>query len=66
MAVPASASRWTRARLDFPILKELAAAGASDYFAEVVQFGADGDPSTALGIGYSFATDRPADSAMMI
>jgi adenylate cyclase len=47
------------ARLDFPILKELAAAGASDYFAEVVQFGADGDPSHGTGIGYSFATDRP-------
>src|SRR5580765_1302299 len=29
------------ARLDFPILKDLAA-GASDYFAEVVRFGADG------------------------
>jgi adenylate cyclase len=46
------------ARLDFPILKELAVAGASDYFAEVVQFGADGDPSHGTGIGYSFATDR--------
>jgi adenylate cyclase len=46
-------------RLDFPILKELAAAGASDYFAEVVRFGADGDPSHGTGIGYSFATDRP-------
>ena len=47
------------ARLDFPILKDLADAGASDYFAEVVQFGADGDPSHGTGIGYSFATDRP-------
>src|SRR5438132_3574836 len=47
------------ARLDFPILKEFAAAGASDYFAEVVRFGADGDPSYGTGIGYSFATDRP-------
>ena len=47
------------ARLDFPILKELAAAGASDYFAEVVRFGADGDPSHGTGIGYSFATDLP-------
>src|SRR5262245_16046493 len=46
------------AKLDFPILKELVAAGASDYFAEVVQFGADGDPSYGTGIGYSFATDR--------
>jgi len=47
------------AQHDFPILKELAAAGASDYFAEVVRFGADGDPSYGTGIGYSFATDRP-------
>jgi adenylate cyclase len=44
-------------KLDFPILQELA--GASDYFAEVVRFGADGDPSHGTGIGYSFATDRP-------
>ena len=47
------------ANLDFPILKELAAASASDYFAEVVRFGADGDPSYGIGIGYSFTTDRP-------
>ena len=47
------------AKLDFPILKELAGAGASDYFAAVVQFGADGDPSYGTGIGYSFTTDRP-------
>jgi adenylate cyclase len=47
------------ARLDFPILKEIAAAGASDYFAAVVRFGTDGDPSHGTGIGYSFATDRP-------
>ena len=49
------------ARLDFPILKEIAAAGAADYFAEVVRFGAgaSGDPSHGTGIGYSFATDRP-------
>ena len=46
--------------LDFPILKELAAAGASDYFAVVARFGTDGDPSRGTGIGYSFATDRPA------
>jgi adenylate cyclase len=46
------------ARLDFPILQQIAAAGASDYFAEVVRFGADGDPSHGTGIGYSFATDR--------
>jgi adenylate cyclase len=47
------------AQLDFSILEELAAAGACDYFAEVVRFGADGDPSHGTGIGYSFATDQP-------
>ena len=46
------------AQLDFPQLEELAAAGAIDYFAEVVRFGADGDPSRGTGVGYSFATDR--------
>jgi adenylate cyclase len=46
------------AQLDFPVLKELAAAGATDYFAQVVGFGAGGDPSRGTGIGYSFATDR--------
>jgi adenylate cyclase len=46
------------AKLDFPVLEELAAAGATDYFAEVVGFGAGGDPSRGTGIGYSFATDR--------
>ena len=48
------------AKLDFPILKDLAAAGASDYFATIVRFGASasGDPSHGTGIGYSFATDR--------
>ena len=47
------------AQLDFPILKELAAGGATDYFAEIVGFGADGDPSWGTGIGYSFASDQP-------
>src|SRR6266576_965888 len=47
------------ALLDFSILKDLAAAGASDYFAQVVRFGADGDASHGTGIGYSFATDLP-------
>ncbi|HEV2301316.1 MAG TPA: adenylate/guanylate cyclase domain-containing protein [Stellaceae bacterium] len=47
------------AQRDFPILERLAAAGASDYFAESVQFGAEGDPSRGVGVGYSFATDRP-------
>jgi adenylate cyclase len=47
------------AQLDFPNLKEHAANGATDYFAEVVSFGAEGDPSYGTGIGYSFSTDRP-------
>jgi adenylate cyclase len=47
------------AQLDFPDLQQLAAAGATDYFAEVVRFGAGGDPSRGTGVGYSFATDRP-------
>jgi adenylate cyclase len=47
------------APLDFPLLKGLAAAGATDYFAELVRFGADGDPSRGTGAGYSFATARP-------
>jgi adenylate cyclase len=53
--------RWRlagpEARLDYPILNDLAAAGASDYFAQVVGFGPGGDPSYGTGIGYSFATD---------
>jgi adenylate cyclase len=47
------------AQLDFPLLLELADAGATDYFAEVVRFGADGDPSRGTGVGYTFATDEP-------
>src|SRR5258705_2857622 len=49
-----------QAQLDFPQLEEFAAAGATDYFAEVVRFGANGDPSRGTGVGYSFATDRAA------
>jgi adenylate cyclase len=49
----------TEAQLDFPLLEELAAAGATDYFAEVVRFGSMGDASRGTGVGYSFATDRP-------
>ncbi len=48
------------AQVDFPQLEELAAAGVTDYFAEVVRFGANGDPSRGTGVGYSFATDRAA------
>ena len=47
------------AQLDFPLLQELADAGATDYFAEVVRFGANADPSRGTGIGYTFTTDRP-------
>jgi hypothetical protein len=52
----------TDAELDFPNLKRHAAAGATDYFAEVVRFGADGDPSRGTGIGYSFTTDFSASN----
>ena len=47
------------AQLDLPDLDQLAAAGATDYFAEIVRFGETDDPSRGTGIGYSFATDRP-------
>jgi adenylate cyclase len=47
-----------QAQIDLPSLKQLAAAGATDYFAEIVRFGGN-DPSRGTGIGYSFATDRP-------
>ncbi len=46
------------AQIDLPALGQLAAAGATDYFAEIVRFGGN-DPSHGTGIGYSFATDRP-------
>jgi adenylate cyclase len=46
------------AQFDFPNLEGHAAAGATDYFAEVFRFGMDGDPSRGTGIGYSFTTDR--------
>src|ERR1700730_2111732 len=51
------------AQLDFPLLQELADAGATDYVAEVVRFGTDGDPSRGTGIAYTFATDRPSGFA---
>ena len=46
------------AQLDLPDLDKLAAAGATDYFAEVVRLGASDDRSRGSGIGYSFTTDR--------
>ena len=47
------------AQIDFPLLDQLADAGATDYLAEIVRFGSTDDPSRGTGIGYSFATDRP-------
>jgi adenylate cyclase len=46
------------AQLDFPVLEELAAAGGTDYFAQIVRFGPEGDASRGTGVAYSFATDR--------
>jgi adenylate cyclase len=45
------------ARFDFPMLAELAADGATDYFAELIRPGLE-DASGVGGMGYSFATDR--------
>jgi hypothetical protein len=42
----------SEAQLDFPGLKDLAAAGVTDYFAAIVRFGATADPSRGTGIGY--------------
>lgn len=47
------------AAIDFPVLAEFAAAGATDYFAAVFRFGEQGDPSRGGGIIYSFVTQRP-------
>ena len=44
--------------LDFPVLEELAGAGGTDYFAQIVSFGPEGDASRGTGIAYSFTTDR--------
>jgi adenylate cyclase len=46
------------AQLDFPVLKSLVAAGATDYFAQFFRFGPGGDPSRGTGVAYSFATDQ--------
>jgi adenylate cyclase len=46
------------ALLDFPVLEELAGAGGTDYFAQIVRFGPEGDASRGTGIAYSFTTDR--------
>jgi len=47
-----------QARLDFPLLEELAREGGTDYFAQIVRFGPEGDASRGTGIAYSFTTDR--------
>jgi adenylate cyclase len=46
------------ALLDFPVLEQLASASGTDYFAQVVRFGPEGDDSRGTGIVYSFTTDR--------
>ena len=43
---------------DFPVLQELARAGATDYIAELIQFGRVREAFPDSGIGFSFATDR--------
>jgi adenylate cyclase len=50
--------RGPEALLDFPLLEELARAGGTDYFAQIVRFGPEGDASRGTGIAYSFTTDR--------
>jgi adenylate cyclase len=50
--------RGPEALLDFPVLEELAGAGGTDYFAQIVRFGPEGDASRGTGIAYSFTTDR--------
>jgi adenylate cyclase len=51
------------AAVDFPVLAEFAAAGATDYFAIAFRFGREGDRSRGSGIIYSFVTQRPAGFA---
>ena len=49
------------AKFDFPILNELAAAGAADYFAEVIRFGASGTlPAAPVSVIHSPPTCRRA------
>ena len=47
------------AQRDFPILEELAIAGATDYFAELIPVGMVTEAFPDSGIGFSFATDHP-------
>jgi adenylate cyclase len=64
--LPARGDPWLHLRrpltgpdalLDFPLLEELAGEGGTDYFAQIVRFGAEGDASRGTGIAYSFTTD---------
>jgi adenylate cyclase len=43
---------------DFPVLRDFAATGATDYVGRLFSFGAVGDRSHGTGIAYSFTTDR--------
>ena len=47
------------AQRDLPILEELAIAGATDYFAELIPVGMVTEAFPDSGIGFSFATDHP-------
>jgi adenylate cyclase len=44
---------------DFPVLDEIYASGATDYFATVYTFGVLGDPAHGEGVVLSFAVDAP-------
>jgi adenylate cyclase len=48
-----------KAQFDFPVLEQLAAAGLTDYLAQIIRFGPEYDPSRGTGIGCSFATGEP-------
>lgn len=45
--------------LDFPVLKDFHAAGATDYYARVVEFDAGASGDLATGLISSWTTDRP-------
>lgn len=43
---------------DFPVLLDLWAAGATDYFSQLFVFGENGNPAQGSGVVYSFSTDQ--------
>lgn len=47
------------ARRDFPVLEQLANAGATDYFAELIPIAMVSEAFPDSGIGFSFASDHP-------